>query len=206
MNNLTIYFNEKQVCFLNKDQSLPDYDKKLTVLSNSEDLNSLKQDFDWFLKQDNCSTLVFISEKQTKVKKLFFSLFKIIEAAGGFIHNADGALFMYRNNKWDLPKGKIDKGETPKKAAVRECEEECGVSKLKIIKVLPATYHIYTLKGDLILKKTHWYEMTMPTKQMLVPQIEEGITELKMYKKKEIAKPMKNTFPSVIDVLINMGW
>ena len=119
-------------------------------LSNSEDLNSLKQDFDWFLKQDNCSTLVFISEKQTKVQKLFFSLFKIIEAAGGFIHNADGALFMYRNNKWDLPKGKIDKGETPKKGAVRECEEECGVSKLKIIKVLPATYHIYTLKGDLI--------------------------------------------------------
>lgn len=206
MNNLTIYFNEKQICFLNEDQSLPIIDKKLTIISNASTGELIKQDFNWFMKQKKCSVLVYSSQNPEQTRKLFFSLFKLINAAGGFIHNEDGALFIFRNRKWDLPKGKIDKGETPRKAAIRECEEECGVQKLKIVRELPSTYHMYKLKRKIALKRTYWYEMATVSGQKLRPQKEEGITKIKWFKKKEITRPFKNTFPSIKDVVININW
>lgn len=108
----------------------------------------------------------------------FSSLFKIQEAAGGRVHNGRSQiLLIFRRNRWDLPKGKIDKGETPRKAAVREVEEECGVSQLRIIRTLPVTYHVFTQKNQRILKITHWFEMQCADTRKLVPQTEEDIEE-----------------------------
>ena len=104
-----------------------------------------------------------------------------------------------------MPKGKIDKGEKPRQAAIRECEEECGITKLKITEKLPETYHIYPLKGRWVLKKTYWYKMISSHTKKLIPQKEEGITKVSWMGKKASAKIKSNTFPSVIDVLHNAG-
>lgn len=127
---------------------------------------------------------------------------KWIEAAGGRVKNAEGkTLLIFRSGKWDLPKGKIDDGETPQKAAVREVEEECGIGGLKIIRPLEPTFHTYLHKGKIVLKKTWWYEMNSSDTNTLVPQTEEGITEVKWMNEKEIEKAMENTFLSILDVM-----
>jgi 8-oxo-dGTP pyrophosphatase MutT (NUDIX family) len=181
-------------------------DGKLAILSSAVSEKDLKRDFNWFIRQKKCSSLIFVSDKAATAKRNFLRSYRQIEAAGGFIISQEGALFIFRNKKWDLPKGKIDKGETPRKAAIRECEEECGISQLKIIKQLPETYHFYKIKGKLVLKKTYWYEMSTVAGQKLKPQKAEGITQIKWFKKTDLAKPLKNTFPSVQDVLVNMKW
>src|ERR1700752_2983587 len=188
MNNLTIYFGTKQICFLHENAPLPIIESKFSVISASNTEKDIKQDFNWFIKQNKCSTLIFHTSNGALTERSFLKSFKQIEAAGGFITNKDGALFIYRSNKWDLPKGKIDKGETHQKAAIRECEEECGIKNLVIKKQLRETYHIYKLKGKYTIKKTYWYLMSAPPGQKLKPQKEEGITRIKWYKKNEVNK------------------
>ncbi len=107
-----------------------------------------------------------------------FKDFKVIEAAGGLVFNAEQhLLIIHRLGYWDLPKGKIDKGETPKQAALREVEEECGIGKLKIYKEVETTYHTYNLNGKDILKKTYWFLMTTEDDSELIPQTDEHIEQ-----------------------------
>ena len=107
-------------------------------------------------------------------------------------------LFIFRNGKWDLPKGKAEYDETPEMTALREVEEECGLKNLKIEKVLTKTFHTYKEKGKLILKKTHWYLMTIDEDQKLIPQTEEGITEVKWVAENRIEREvLVNTYASI---------
>ena len=127
---------------------------------------------------------------------------KMIEAAGGSVLNTEKKLLMiFRNGKWDLPKGKIEKRESPEEAAVREVEEECGISGLSIVRALTPTYHTYKLKDELILKKTWWYEMACSSNQVLVPQLEEGITKVEWLSKEDVTIALSNTYFSVVDVV-----
>lgn len=111
----------------------------------------------------------------------FCSFYKIIEAAGGLVTNEanfnSNILVMFRRGSWDLPKGKIDEGETPEIAAVREVMEETGVQNICLGKKLGDTYHTYEQKGKRILKKTYWYAMTT-AHNALTPQTEEDIERL----------------------------
>ncbi|WP_345950713.1 NUDIX domain-containing protein [Mucilaginibacter sp. PAMB04274] len=126
----------------------------------------------------------------------------LIEAAGGLVKNDKGNyLFIYRNGKWDIPKGKLEKGEKPKEGAIREVEEECGITIDNCGKKIVNTYHVYTSRGEVVLKKTYWYKMKYKGKAKLKPQIEEGITDVKWLSKKEINMVTNNTFPSIMDVL-----
>lgn len=107
----------------------------------------------------------------------FQSHFKLIQAAGGLVHNTAGkALVIYRRGYWDMPKGKLDKGETPSAAALREVEEETGLKNLVLGRELPNTYHTYRTDKRRILKRTYWYEM-QTTDTELVPQAEEDIEQ-----------------------------
>ena len=129
----------------------------------------------------------------------------VIEAAGGLVKNENkDLLFIYRNDKWDLPKGKIEKGETVKEAAVREVEEECSITVNKLGKQICKTYHVYIYKGDVVLKKTWWYKMKCKGQNKLVPQIEEGITDVRWFKANDLDMILTNTFPSIMDVLAAM--
>jgi 8-oxo-dGTP pyrophosphatase MutT (NUDIX family) len=137
-----------------------------------------------------------------KLKKAFFKNFTLIEAAGGIVQNEKKEiLFIYRLDKWDLPKGKMEKGETAETCAVREVEEETGVRKLKLKNKVGETYHTYNAYGKHYLKTTHWFYMTCSSKQVFVPQTGENIAEIKWIKTKDIKEPMKNTYASIKDIL-----
>ena len=110
-------------------------------------------------------------------------------------------LFIFRNGKWDLPKGKVEKKEAITKAAIREVEEECGIGKLTIIKELPTTYHTYYMEERAILKRTYWFEMLCKDTSVLIPQLEEGITDVKWLSKKQLRQVLENTYESVKDVM-----
>ena len=107
---------------------------------------------------------------------------------------------IFRNHKWDIPKGHMELNETPEETAVREVEEECGVVNLKITKRLIETFHMYEREG-LVLKKTFWYAMDSDFHGELVPQVEEGIDLVEWKGKKDIPEMMKNSFRIVADVL-----
>jgi 8-oxo-dGTP pyrophosphatase MutT (NUDIX family) len=133
---------------------------------------------------------------------MFFDDHKRIEAAGGIVINPEHEiLFIKRLGYWDLPKGKVEKNEELKVAAVREVEEECGISSPSIERKLLKTYHTYSAKGRNYLKTTHWYLMAYSQNEKLIPQEEEGITEVKWVKKEEMEPQINNTYNSIIDVL-----
>lgn len=143
--------------------------------------------------------VVYFSESPDESWKRFISKYILIEAAGELVKNKEGKfLFIFRNGKWDLPKGKAEYDETPEMTALREVEEECGLKNLKIEKVLTKTFHTYKEKGKLILKKTHWYLMTIDEDQKLIPQTEEGITEVKWVAENRIEREvLVNTYASI---------
>ncbi len=126
----------------------------------------------------------------------------VIKAAGGLVKNSKGeVLFIFRNKKWDLPKGKVEKDESVKVAAVREVEEECGVKIEKRKACLCKTYHIYEMQGKVILKRTSWYKMEVKGSPKLIPQKEEGITSASWVNDSGIKNKIKNTYPLIIGVL-----
>jgi 8-oxo-dGTP pyrophosphatase MutT (NUDIX family) len=129
--------------------------------------------------------------------KSFCTNMKVIPAAGGLVLNSKNeVLFIYRNGVWDLPKGWIEKGETIETAAIREVEEECGIFNLKLIKPLETTYHIYFHKG-IKLKQTYWFLMTSDYQKELIPQIEEGITQVAFKNETETEEVLKNTYENI---------
>jgi 8-oxo-dGTP pyrophosphatase MutT (NUDIX family) len=149
--------------------------------------------------------VIILHNDPARVLHKIETLTKVIEAAGGAVKNSEGKLLLiHRRGKWDLPKGKIDKGETPELAAVREVEEECGISGLKIIRTLSPTYHTYKEGEQLILKKTYWYEMSCSDTKQLVPQTEEGITKCEWRSNDGVAEAMQNTFHSVEEVVAEL--
>ena len=162
-------------------------------------------DFESFYKNIKSSkkkSYLLLTKNPSVVFKKIKKDLKVIKAAGGLVANANGEfLFIYRNKKWDLPKGKVDKGEKVKDAAVREVEEECGVKVEKRNDRICKTYHVYEMDGRLILKRTSWYQMTVKDSPKLVPQLEEGITEAVWIAPYEIKAKIKNTYPLIIDVL-----
>lgn len=154
------------------------------------------------IKKEEFHAGVIFSKDLDKLKKIFFKNFTLIEAAGGIVqNNKKEILFIYRLNKWDLPKGKIEKGENAEACALREVEEETGVNKLKVKKKVGETYHSYDAFGKHFLKTTHWFYMSCGDDQNLVPQTEEDINALKWVATKNIKEPLTNTYPSIKDIL-----
>ena len=135
--------------------------------------------------------------------KAWCSNFVLIEAAGGLVLNSSGqVLLIYRLEKWDLPKGKLEEGENPAEAAVREVMEECSVPAPQLTKKLQDTYHTYELKNKLILKKTYWFEMQLEGDIEPAPQIEEDITEVRWVERASLPDKMANTYPNIELLLI----
>jgi 8-oxo-dGTP pyrophosphatase MutT (NUDIX family) len=136
--------------------------------------------------------------------KTFFAAHQYIEAAGGVVRNdRNEILTIFRNGCWDLPKGKVEEGEEVEVAAVREVEEECGIHGHEIGTELPSTYHTYTQKGTLYLKRTYWYNMQYQGHETLIPQTEEGITAVVWKSEDEMGEVLSNTYQSIKEVLAN---
>ena len=153
--------------------------------------------------KDGKKTEAIIATKDFEAAKTsFFDQFELIEAAGGVVQNDDKEiLFIYRRGKWDLPKGKMEHGESEELCAEREIEEETGVKALKLKKKISETYHIYREKERDILKTSHWFYFFCSDDQVLAPQEAEDITEAKWIKTKNIKEPMANTYESIREVM-----
>jgi 8-oxo-dGTP pyrophosphatase MutT (NUDIX family) len=122
----------------------------------------------------------------------------VCKAGGGLVYNQNGdVLFIFRNGKWDLPKGGIEKGEEIQDTAMREVEEETGVGKLTIRRKLQKTYHVFKRNGKYKLKVTHWFEMDSTFDGTTVPQLKEGIAKAVWLNPEEVKEALKNSFENI---------
>ncbi|WP_340202874.1 NUDIX hydrolase [Ascidiimonas sp. W6] len=125
----------------------------------------------------------------------------LVIAAGGYVINDQKeVLFIFRNGKWDLPKGKLDKGETIPDAAIREVKEETGVKKLKIKSLYRKTYHLFKRNGVLKLKETYWYKMRTSYNGKLTPQLNEGIEKVVWKNAEEAKQALSNSYQNIVDL------
>lgn len=151
-------------------------------------------------KMDNSefNSVCFVQDDLDDLYKKFIKHFEIIETAGGLVKNAkQQLLFIFRNGVWDLPKGKIETNETIATAALREVEEECGVTDLTLESFFEKTYHIYKHKGQFVFKITHWFTMSINSNQTLTPQLEEDITKVQFLDREDQLEALKNTYPNI---------
>ena len=161
------------------------------------------------LSDVNQNNLILFNADVEKVFKEVCANFICIEAAGGAVENNKGEiLLIHRRGFWDLPKGKIENGETIEAAAVREVEEETGLTNVHITKPVRfkklnniATYHSYMIDDKLALKVSHWFEMQTDFEGDLIPQTEEDIEQAIWVKRADIPKYFDNMYTSIIDVL-----
>ena len=147
----------------------------------------------------NLYSITIAVDNKKEAKQYIKSKFKIVKAAGGLVRKGSKILMIYRMKKWDLPKGKINKKEKKKAAALREVEEECSI-KVGLDHKICATWHTYTMNGKRMLKKTTWYAMTCTDDKLMAPQLEEEIEEVKWLRPKDLYLALKNTYRGVIDV------
>jgi 8-oxo-dGTP pyrophosphatase MutT (NUDIX family) len=151
---------------------------------------------------DNTPHKFHVQSEQALLRSFSDHLF--IEAAGGVVERDGRFLFIKRLGHWDIPKGKLDAGESPEAGGVREVEEECGIVAPKIVSHLCNTWHAYEKNGVLCLKKTWWYRMVETKPSELVPQTEEGITEIRFFSRDEISGILKDAYGSIRSVVTNL--
>ncbi|WP_034044428.1 NUDIX hydrolase [Wocania ichthyoenteri] len=139
-----------------------------------------------------------IGKKEEKLLKRFLKKLPNVIAGGGKVYNDNGdILFIYRNDKWDLPKGKTEGNESIERTAIREVTEETGVSGLEITKPLETTYHIFKRNGRYKIKITYWFEMKTNFKGKLYPQENEGITKVEWLNKEQTKKALENSYANI---------
>jgi 8-oxo-dGTP pyrophosphatase MutT (NUDIX family) len=197
---------QRYTVFLNDKAVIISYDINISgthaidTIVNYSDLQSITTLYQNFCKNQGPGNLIIVAGKEfKKACSEFNSLFRKVNAAGGIVKNLQGEyLFIKRNERWDLPKGKLHKKESIPEGALREVWEETGLTGLIIEKELSSTFHIYTESdGSKVLKETFWFAMASRQWQNPIPQTEEGITEVRWFPVSDIGIPLQNTFASL---------
>ena len=188
-----VFFNQKPIIlttsFVAQTKESPVFFLKFTT----------KKNIIAALRSKKVSQLYLYHPKEEKMWMLFFAIFKVIEAAGGIVQHrvSKKFLFIYRNNKWDIPKGRIEEDESVRLAAIREVEEETGVANLTVNRSLPTTLHLFHRNGKYRLKKTFWFAMETDFNGNLYPQQEEGIQKAVWVHKDEVASLFDNAYSNI---------
>ena len=196
----TIFHENKALIFPKIDGEALVFDATLQE-SERYDADSLCDFFQEWLA-DNDPTDTFIHEVgENAVAVALDETFRMAPAAGGVVAVDGKFVSIMRHGIPDLPKGHIEKGESPEQAALREVEEETGISHLQIVKALPSTWHCYLEHDMWTLKRTYWYLMGTTETVQPKPQTEEGITEIKLIGNEEIEDFLKETFRSISEIL-----
>jgi ADP-ribose pyrophosphatase YjhB (NUDIX family) len=187
-----VFFNKKSVVLTTIKVDTPDTNPLLFLKYTNQEFIITA------LKSKKVKGLYLYHPKEKKLWKHFKKLFPQIDAAGGLVEHLNGKiLFIFRNDQWDLPKGKIEKNELIIDGAVREVIEETGVKDLIVKKPLPTTFHLFKRNGSYKLKKTYWYLMTTSFEGNLIPQIEEGINQAMWKSKEDISDLMVNAYENI---------
>ncbi|HEX8269727.1 MAG TPA: NUDIX domain-containing protein [Flavobacterium sp.] len=186
-----VFVNDKPLFLTNEIQKETDFQ---LFLLESVDIKQLIVKM--FTNKITNAYLYHPDEKE--ILKTLKAKLPVQKAGGGLVYNKKGeALFIFRNGKWDLPKGGIEKGEEIEETAVREVEEETGVKNLKIVQKLQKTYHIFRRNDTYRLKITYWFEMQTDYDGPLQPQINEGIEKAQWLSEKQVSKALKNSYENI---------
>src|SRR5690606_10887933 len=186
-----VFVNNRPLFLTNKIEKETDFQ---LFLLNSVDIEQLVSKF--FKNKIHKAILYHPDEKE--ILNTLKSKIPVEKAAGGLVYNKKGEiLFIFRNGKWDLPKGGLEKKEKKKDAAMREVEEETGVNKLKIIEKLEKTYHIFKRNGKFKLKITLWYKMESSFEGIPTPQTEEGIEKAVWVKPEDVPELLQNSYENI---------
>ena len=154
------------------------------------------------MQQPQVHAGVFYHSNLDELKKAFTKKFTLVQAAGGLVKNdKEEILMIFRKGSWDLPKGKLDKGEKLEDCAVREVEEETGLKNIRLHSPLTITYHVYFEGTRYILKESHWFAMSVSGEQTLAPQKEEGISDIKWVNRSTINSFLKKAYPLITDII-----
>ncbi|HQQ94588.1 MAG TPA: NUDIX domain-containing protein [Bacteroidia bacterium] len=201
MNN-KIYFNQACLHFIG-DEAQVSHNQSVNFYEGTYDKGGvLSKALKDFVDHDRNIQILIRDLSFDKVLEELKKDFVYIEAAGGFIEQDGKFLFIHRHKRWDLPKGKLNKGESNADAAIRECEEECGISELSILAPLSPTFHLYPYKGKMALKQTYWYHMNCKYRGKLVPQTEEDIDKVEWFSLKDIHSTiLPDTYFTIQDVV-----
>lgn len=191
-----VFIDQKPVVFIEKEELSTDF--LVEKAKNVTDMDALKL----LLREASIDSPVFLTTKNPKKTfKAFFSDFKKIEAAGGIVQRKKKFLVIKRKGLWDIPKGKIDKGEDAETACVREIMEECGIDGHSIVHPLCETYHCMKWNGQPALKRTYWYMLAYDGLKETTPETKEDITEAKWMSREKLLDIRKKTFGSINVVL-----
>ena len=188
-----VFINKLSIILTSKNKSLS---QENSFLLTSITLNEI-------LKKVRKHKKIFLYHpKKSELLKVFKSKIKVIFASGGIVKNDNNQiLFIYRRGKWDLPKGKAEKGESIKETAIREVIEETGIEKLKIDKYFSNTFHIVRNNKKYFLKETSWFLMSSNFKGKLKPQLNEGIKSVKWKTFDDAKKIKKKTYGNISIIL-----
>ena len=175
--------------------------KKRTLVVRFDDFKKPKDILDLRSELNSKKRVVVICDDLDKQFSRTVQKHKKITTAGGVVRRKSSILAIHRLGKWDLPKGKIEKGEDPETAAYREIEEECGISGMYIISRITETYHTYEMNGTLFLKRNHWFYFIYKGDKKLTPQTEEDISVAKWMKISGLKEFESDSYASIIEVL-----
>ena len=194
-----VFFNQKPLILTNKIQYISDTEPLLFIKYSSV-TQIIKA-----LKSSKNSKVFLYHKDMDKLWKGFKKKFPIVEAAGGLVKRTDNKLlFIFRNNKWDLPKGGVEKKELIIDAAKREVTEETGVADIIVEKKISETYHIFKKGKRFRLKKTYWFKMSTTYMGKTKPQTEEGIEKTKWVSNKNIEDILNDAFENIRIIVLEV--
>ncbi len=190
----TVYYGEKRIIF---DFSEDKYNNFIHF-SRTDTLSYRAEVLDLLDGHDH---LACVCEDVERVFASFCDLFKRVTAAGGIVVDSRGrTLMIFRNGRWDLPKGKREPGESLEECAVREVHEECGISGHTCGRPVGTTWHLYVMNGEMILKDTYWFSMAYNGPTDLTPQTEEGISRAEWCTEKEKRRNLEGSYHTIRDL------
>ena len=193
-----VFFKSKPLIFTTSDQI--EEDNGILIDSKSSKYSSLIK----ILKSKSNNSVYFYNPDPNKLLNHFEKCFLTIDAAGGMVLNDfNKYLLIFRNNKWDLPKGHLKKKELNLEGASREVQEETGVNNLNPISILPTTYHFVKKNKTYKVKKTRWFLFNTKFKGNLIPQLDEGIIKVEWKTKSEIKKCLPQMYPNIKNLFEN---
>lgn len=176
------------------------------------DEEAVKRILDILQNDSNQSNYILFYSNLEELKEVFLNQFLNIEAAGGLVINQnEEVLLIHRLGFWDLPKGKIEEGETIEEAAVREVQEETGLEKVEIVSPIrfaeylnKATYHSYPYQSQQAMKVSYWFKMECTELNEFTPQTEEDIAEVRWVKIADLPQYFNEMYPSIQDVILSV--